>query len=433
MSQASSNISLTWKLSPIQRAFFESDARYRTLVGGRRFGKNVVGIASDADFCINPGAYQHGHDNPEDVTVWWIGPTYNQTRKYGFQQAKSVLPDELIASTRATQPFEIQLWNGATWEFYSYDRPKSLDGAGVDSITIDERGYMPDQIWEDNLAAMLLDTNGRAAYIGKPWTSDGFEEWYEKGQSPEHPEYASWQATSYDNPFIPDERIDELFSDLPDRIYRREVMAEFGAGGTLLTRDMLSYADATVLDGTDWQWHVFVDLGVEMNKTKARQNDTDFWALAVVAQHARKSDTYLCDIHRKRGQSPSEAAKWIKDCIRWTPTRTVRFESVQAQAWFENDLKDHNLNPVPVTPDSAKEDRILHMSVPFSNDDVQLLDWSDVPGKDVDWSGFISEWQAFPDGDHDDMLDAVAGALEPCSFGRPAELEGMDLYARDDE
>ena len=196
---------------------------------------------------------------------------------------------------------------------------------------------------------------------------------------------------------------------------------------------MLQYQDASILEtraADKWNWHVSVDLGVEMNATKARENDTDYWALCVVVEHPRKPIAYLADIQRRRGQAPSQAAQWINDCIRWVPTNQVVYERVQAQSWFEQNLQDEGLFPIPHTPDRSKEDRIIGLSVPFSNGQVKLLDWSGVRGKDVDWSDFRTEWAGWPGGKVD-QLDAVAQALDDVNFGTNAFGEGLDMYGRD--
>jgi len=316
MSQASS-VNLTWQLSPIQRRFFESGARYRTLVGGRRFGKNVAALASQADFALNPGEYGCGRDDPSDVVTWWVGPTYTQSKKYGFQTALEMIPDALIdGEPKRTTPFEIPLYNGVTMEFYSYDRHKSLDGAGVDDIVIDERGYMDTTIWNENLAAMLLDTDGRVAYIGKP-------------------------------------------------------------------------------------------------------------AVAVVAEHPRKPEAYVLDVARARGQTPAQASHWLANAVSDIPTNQCYIEAVQAQEWFLQDAKDAGLSPVPVDHDRPKEERLMFLSVPFSNGNVKLVEGTD-------WGDFEREWQSFPDGDHDDQLDALEMALRNVSFVDHTTIMSADPYSDDE-
>lgn len=429
------SVSITWKLSPIQRAYFESDAKYRTLAGGRRFGKNTVGLASQIDFALRPGHYRWGRDDPDDVVTWWVAPTYNQAKKYGFQKALEMIPARLIdGDPKRTIPFEIPLVNGATMEFYSYDRPESLDGAGVDDMVIDERGYMDDDIWESNLAPMLLDTDGRAAFIGKAAFSEHFVECFERGQRATDPEYASWQATSYDNPFIPDERIDDLFGNLPERVFNREIMAEFDAGGDFLTRDMLTFVDAGDVPTETLTWHVYVDLGIEADPEKARENDTDFWAAAIVGYSSLHEQAYLVDIVRTRGMTKDQGVGWLASIMDGVPTNRVAIESNQAQIWFTQDAKKAGLNVDPVENTRPKDERITYLSVPFANGQVKIVNHDDpddrAPGQEYDprWNDFVSEWLAFPTGKHDDQLDAVEGALRKVDLGGSIQAYGGSAY-----
>jgi len=433
-----------WHLSPKQRELFESDARFRVGMGGRRFGKNEVETACEVDYAVNPDEYSFGADDPADVLIWHVAPTYRQAYRHGYRKAKSKIPEILIDDddTRGSEwaPSKITLTTGVEMEFLSYGNPKGLQGEGVDLICGDEWAYSDGKIWDADLRPMLLDSGGGAKLISKPLGENHFFDKYQLGATPEMPhsdgtprdsEWFAVHATSYDNPLIPDDEIDSLKSKTPDAVFRQEYMADPRAGGTLLTLDMLSEEPASVLDEDKWTWHVAVDLGVEMSAKKARENDTDYWALAVVAEHWRKPYAYLAQVERKRGQAPSAAAQWIADTIAWVPTERVKYEKVQAQAWFESHLQDHGLAPIPVTPQSKKEDRIIGLSVPFSNGNVKLLDWSEIPGKDVDWSDFRTEWAGFPSGKVD-QLDATAMALDACNFGVDVNQEGgMDMYGRD--
>jgi len=285
---------------------------------------------------------------------------------------------------------------------------------------------------------MLMDSGGGAVLISKPLGENHFYDSYKRGADVDAPysdgepaasEWASFHATAYDTPFIPDSEVDAAKETTPDSVFRQEYLADPQSGGTLLTLDMLDTVSADVLEGQNWNWHVSVDLGVEMSAKKARENDTDFWALAVVAEHPRKPQAYLCEVQRRRGQAPSQAAQWINEVTSWVPTNRVKYEKVAAQAWFETHLQEQQLTPVPHTPQASKEDRIIGLSVPFSNRQVQLLDWSGY-SKDVDWSDFRTEWAGFPSGKVD-QLDAVAQALDDVTFGVNAMGEGLDIYGRD--
>jgi len=79
-----------------------------------------------------------------------------------------------------------------------------------------------------------------------------------------------------------------------------------------------------------------------------------------------------------------------------------------------------------------KEDRLIQLSVPFENGDIKLVNFNTPPddGLDDRWQQFAQEWIAFPDGTHDDMLDAVELALRNVSLGGTFGGEGVDLYGR---
>jgi hypothetical protein len=431
----------TWRLSPKQADLFTSDSRFRVGMMGRRFGKNEVATACLIDFAVRPETYDFGPD--ENPVVWWIGNTYTQTRKYGFEKVVEKLPDRLIhGEPKRSAPFEIALKTGAQIEFYSYDRPESLQGAGVDLMCIDEAAYMNEKVWDNDLRPMLLDNGGGAVMISKPVGENWFHDRYTWGASGDMPhsktsaqreQWDSVFATSKENPWLSADEVQRIKETTPEQVYRQQYLADPSSGGTLLTLDMLDSAPVGNLNGKQWDWHISVDLGVEMSASKARENDTDYWALAIVAENPKPHTTecYLAEVRRKRGQAPSEAASWIKDSIEWVPTNRVIYEKVQAQAWFETHLRDSGLEPIPHTPGASKEDRIIGLSVPFANGAVKLLDWSDIAGKDMDWSGFRTEWAGFPSGKVD-QLDAVAQALSRVSFGTMPGVEATDMYDRGD-
>jgi len=442
----SNSLRFEWHLSEKQATLFNSDARFRVGMMGRRFGKNEVSTAIEVDYATQPQTYSFGTDTPGDVIVWHVAPTYRQAYLYGYEKTLEKIPEQLIDddNTRGSEwsPSKITLTTGAVIEFLSYGNPSGLQGGGVDLIVGDEWAYSDSQIWDQDLRPMLMDTGGGAVLISKPLGENHFYDAYKLGATPEQiysdgddrrDGWESFHATGYDSPFIPDSELDGVKETTPESVFRQEYLADPRSGGTLLTLDMLDSEPATALDGTDWIWHVSVDLGVEMNAAKARENDTDYWAVAIVAEHPRKPYGYLCEVRRRRGQAPSEAASWIKDSIAWVPTNRVKYEKVQAQSWFETHLQDHQLAPVPHTPTAKKEDRIIGLSVPFSNGSIKLLDWSEIDGKEMDWSEFRTEWAGFPSGKVD-QLDATAQALDDVNFGANLlETGGLDLYGRDIE
>jgi len=148
-------IRFKWHLSEKQQALFQSDARFRVGMMGRRFGKNEVSTAIEVDYATQPGKHSFGTDTPGDVIVWHVAPTYRQAYLYGYQKTKAKIPDTLInaSDTRGSEwsPSKITLTTGGTIEFLSYGNPSGLQGGGVDLIVGDEWAYSDSSIWDQDL------------------------------------------------------------------------------------------------------------------------------------------------------------------------------------------------------------------------------------------------------------------------------------------
>ena len=214
-----------------QQEVLESDARYRILRWGRRGGKNIVAVIDLVERGRHPWTYQWGTDDPANTVIWWVGPSYNQAKKYGFQPLKSALPDRWIARVSNTEPYEIELINGVLYEFRTFDKPKTIQGAGVDHLVIDEGDYMPDNLWYQDLDPMLMDSMGSMMAISKPVRPRSyFNTFYEYGQSADYPEHFSSHATSSDNPFIAESPEDKRGT-VPNHVFRREYLAELPDDG----------------------------------------------------------------------------------------------------------------------------------------------------------------------------------------------------------
>ena len=242
----------TWHLSDKQRKLFESDARFRVGMMGRRFGKNEVSTAIEVDYATQPAKHSFGTNDPEDVIVWHVAPTYRQAYHYGYLKTKEKIPEALIDedNTRGSEwaPSKITLTTGAEIEFLSYGNPSGLQGGGVDLLVGDEWAYSESSIWDQDLRPMLVDTGGGAVLISKPIGENHFYEHYVLGASeeqiygdgtPRKDQWESFHATGYDSPFIPDSELDSIKETTPESVFRQEYLADPKSGGTLLTLDML--------------------------------------------------------------------------------------------------------------------------------------------------------------------------------------------------
>lgn len=221
-----------------QRQVLESDARYRVCRWGRRAGKNVTGAIDTIEYARDPSTSQWGPDDPRKVLIWWVGPTYDQANKHGYDEIKAAIPDAWIEDYGESKPRFIELIHGVRIEFRTFDRPKSLQGEGVDRIVLDEADQMREGIWYGDLEPMLLDSKGSALIISKPYRPRSwFHRFFDYGQSSDYPEYASWHATSADNPFLAENPEDKRGS-VPPHLFEREYLAKLPDDGGQVFRNL---------------------------------------------------------------------------------------------------------------------------------------------------------------------------------------------------
>lgn len=237
------------------------------------------------------------------------------------------------------------------------------------------------------------------------------------------------------NPYLDEGDVAAIRDAHPSGLLEQEVEGDFvEVGSGLLTRDMLEPpAPTEVLDSTELSFHVGVDLGVEPDAKKAESNDSDWFAAAIIAHHRRHGEAFVVDVARERGLSLSQGVEWLKTVVSDVPSPNINIESVHAQQYFLSACKDAGLPVTGVDQSLSKEDRLIQLSVPFENNNIALVNFNTPPEEGLDdrWQDLVGEWLAFPDGSHDDLLDAIELALRNVSIGASYGVEGMDLYGRD--
>jgi len=404
-----------------QQEVLTSDARYRVCRWGRRAGKNVTGAIDVVEYIRHPWTSQWGPDDPRAILVWWIGPTYNQANKHGFEKIKSAVPADWIESTKRTEPFAIEFVNGATVEFPTFDRPESLQGEGVDRIVLDEADQMREGIWYGDLEPMLLDTRGCALFISKPYRPRSwFHRFYDYGQSADYPEYESWHATSADNPFLAESPEDKRGS-VPPHIFEREYLAELPDDGGQVFRDLDDqlFTGTYTVDVT--QEH---DPGGEFVGEVARPTNAVTPPVAIGADFARSRDyrvTTAVDAHGELAyyhRARNESWDGIEDHIR--SVHATYGDIVLADASRDNKIVADlagagvNIEPVTFSPKTKKQLIETLATLVESGDltvpDVEALDQLHLElrqlQEDVSDSGY-TRYHA-PDDGYDDSVDSLA-------------------------
>ncbi|MBA3240075.1 MAG: hypothetical protein H0T60_02520 [Acidobacteria bacterium] len=217
---------------PGQRELIDSEARFKVLNAGRRWGKTKIG----ANIAVN--ACRSG----DNRLVWWVAPVY-KTVKRGYREVLRQLPKDFLlhdpppdTNFDAGRSVILRFKNGSQMEFYSAERPGGMLGEGVDFAVLDEAATMPANVWEQIVRPTLADKLGSGLLISTPRGRNWFYKRWLYGQDEENKEWASWTFPSESNPYLQASEIEAMKDELPRLTFEQEVLAQFVAAGSSVFR-----------------------------------------------------------------------------------------------------------------------------------------------------------------------------------------------------
>lgn len=208
-------VTIDWQPHDGQAPILESDARFRMVACGRRWGKTEMSAHEATRYLGEP-----------DTLVWWVAPTYD-IADIGFNAVEKAIPRPLVDDVKRSKPKAIDLKNGSRISFRSADREDSLRGEGLDLLILDEAAMIPERAWSNELRPTLSDTLGDMIAISTPKGRGWFYRWFERGESDDHPDAECWQAPTSENPHIPNSEIEDAQRELPQRVFEQEYEALF--------------------------------------------------------------------------------------------------------------------------------------------------------------------------------------------------------------
>ena len=198
-----------------QMEVYNSTARYRTVVAGRRWGKTQLSKMEMIREAKRP-----------KKLIWYIAPTYQMARQIMWEDLKETIPRRWVKKINETQ-MSILLKNGSMIALKGADKPDTLRGVGLDFVVLDEFQDMRPETWNTVIQPTLASTRGRALFIGTPKSFNHLYEHYMRGQSMEDPTWDGWQFQTITSPFILPEEIDEARRNMSEKEFRQEFEASF--------------------------------------------------------------------------------------------------------------------------------------------------------------------------------------------------------------
>lgn len=234
--QVTESHDFVFKLHPTQYEVYDDLHRFQTISAGRRWGKTRLAWIKLLEKAL---------EKPDGL-YWWVASIYKELIPASQTIRETTHPDVI-----AERSFErenilryLKLYNGTEIYFHSGNTEDSLRGSGLDGLVIDEAGSFPSNRYEEELRPSLMDKKGWAMFIGTPKGRGWFYDMWLRGQDEiNFPEYKSWQFSSYENTtdkggYLDKLEIDSLTKELPELIYRQEILAQFLKGEGDVFRDI---------------------------------------------------------------------------------------------------------------------------------------------------------------------------------------------------
>ena len=198
------------KAHPNQQKILRECKRYNVLKCGRRFGKTSLCEELITDVLV------------DFYPVAYYAPTYKALYDV-WGTFKEILEPIIIEKNETVK--QLKTMGGGVLDMWSLEDPDSGRGRKYKRVIVDEAEMARhlEKAWTRTIRATLADYKGDAWFLSTPKFGSTY---FKKLSAMNGPNWASWIFTTYDNPYIDREEIDEARDMLDESTFRCEFLAE---------------------------------------------------------------------------------------------------------------------------------------------------------------------------------------------------------------
>ena len=397
-------------LHPAQLEIFNSEKRFKVVAAGRRFGKSRL-----AAWILLIKALQS-----EEKDVFYIGPTFQQAKDIMWDMLKDLGRDLIAAAHENTAV--LTLINGRKIYLKGSDRPDTLRGVGLAYVVLDEYASMKPNVWEQIIRPTLADVQGGAMFIGTPAGKNHFYDIYVDAL--ENDDWEAFSFNSTDNPFIPDEEIEEARKAMSSMAFRQEFEASFESFSGGIFKEEWFKEEPEPEEGS---YVIAIDpagfeaVEQERNLKRSRLDET---AIAIVK--IDKDKWWVKDILHGRWNIKETAKKILKSAL-IVESSTVGIETGALRnailPYLEDEMRTEGqyVSIIELRHGGKKKNDRITWALQGRMEYGQITF-----NEDRDWREFTSQLVDFPNKlSHDDMLDALAyiDQVSVADFAHSIELD----------
>lgn len=193
--------------------------------------------------------------NVSSATIGWVSPIYKQSKKV-YNELENAFAKTNLFSTNKADLLLKSKYTGSTIQFFSAENYNNLRGFTFDFLIVDEFAFVQESAWTEVLRATVLVKGQKVLLISTPKGKNHFHKLYLQGFI-QGSNYKSFHMTSYDNPLINPQEIEEAKNTLPNHVFKQEYLAEFLDDGSLVFPKPIILNDAQKTERT----YCGIDLG----------------------------------------------------------------------------------------------------------------------------------------------------------------------------
>lgn len=360
--------------------------KYYILNIGRQFGKTMLGINQMLYWAINH----------KGCNIAWVTPIYKQSKKVFDEMEKVTKTSGLFEYNRSD--LTISGFNSQI-QFFSGERPDNIRGNTFDYLIVDEMAFTRPELWSEVLSATVLVKGKKVIFISTP---KGKNHFYQLSLQPNYDNrYKYFHYSSYDNPMIDSEDLEERKRSLPKHIFEQEYLAKFIDNASGLFKNV----DSCIIKPAERTQKLFG--GLDIGRAD------DYTVLTILNKNYQ-----MVYVQRWRQQEWSKIIDEVATKIREYNAEIFVEVNNQGDVFFEmlQNKVYNNVQPY-VTSTATKPIMIEDLAVHFENKDIGILN--------ENW--LVDELNAFtyiynektrrvqygaPQGVHDDGVMSLALAVQ---------------------
>lgn len=383
-----------------QRQAAAAARRFNVLRCGRRWGKTKFGVhrlLTGSKSLLDPHGYPAG----------WFAPS----SKYVDE-----VWDELITRTdpliayKNRQAGRIKFITGSSIDFWAMGENKEVArGRRYARVIIDEAAHIRylREAWERSVRPTLTDFQGEAWFISTPAGLGYFAELDARGYSESEPDWMAMQMPSSSNPHLSPDELEIARRELPELVFAQEYLADFVTFGAGLVKPEM------LIDGAAPS-SARVVLGVDL--AISERDGADYTAIVAMARDRASGLIHVIEVERHRCGFNEVLNRIKAAAARWKPIM-VAIEQVQFQAAVVQELA--RTTPIPVRGIRPDRDKLTRFAPLLTRYEQRLVRHD--PARVPAW--FRDELLAFPEGHHDDGVDAASLAFHALAQAGPIEFQ----------